>query len=393
MSRRELAELVNQYIWDHYRQRTGLDENYIGKLERNVVRWPNDLYREALRAVLGAEDEADLGFSPRGSGPRHAVDPAPALSAADRMSLVLASATLLDVMTPTPHPGRVGRPEIEQIWRAARAFSKWDNLFGGLPRDAALAQLRWSASLLGGGACAAERRPELLAATAYLAHTCGFMAFDGYAFDDARRYLGFGVACAEEADEWHLRARLLATTARLEVWVGQPDKGLTATQLALVRADRLTSTEQAMLHGLSARALARMRRSQESLAAIGRADEAFARQDTAADPPWMAFHDAAQHAGDIGAALLDLVPGREAGAEECRARYVTGHRRPAPAAGPVAGAVAGRAGQAHDGDRRPGRGRTARPRRARRRRHTPVPAPGRRAGRVAPRRRATPSPG
>jgi hypothetical protein len=251
------------------------------------------------------------------------VEPAPALTAADRMSMVLASATLLDVMTPTPHPGRVGRPEVDQIWRAARAFAEWDNLVGGLPREAALAQLRWSASLLRGGGCAAALRPELLAATAYLAHTCGFMAFDGYAFDDARRYLGFGIACAEEADEWHVRARLLATTARLEVWVGQPDRGLTATQLALVRADRLTATEQAMLHGLSARALARMRRPQDTLGAIGRADEAFARQDIAEDPPWMAFHDAAQHAGDIGAALLDLVPAWAAGREECHARYVT----------------------------------------------------------------------
>jgi hypothetical protein len=323
MSRRELAELVNQYIWDNYRQRTGLDENYIGKLERNVVRWPNDLYREALRAVLGAADEADLGFWPRGSGRRHAVDPVPALSAADRMSIVLASATLLDVMTPTPHPGRVGRPEIDHIWRAARAFSEWDNLFGALPREAPLAQLRWSAVLLRGQCCAPTLRPELLSATAYLAHTCGFMAFDGYAFEDARRYLGFGVACAEEADDWHLRARLLATTARLDTWVGQPDNGLTATQLALVRADRLTATEQAMLHGLAARALARMRRPQETLAAVGRADEAFALQDTALDPPWMAFHDAAQHAGDSGAALLALVPTRAAGAADCHARYVT----------------------------------------------------------------------
>jgi hypothetical protein len=323
MSRRELAELVNQYIWDNYRQRTGLDENYIGKLERNVVRWPNDLYREALRAVLGAADEADLGFWPRGSGAWNAVDPVPALSAADRMSIVVASATLLDVMTPTPHPGRVGRPEVDQIWRAARAFSEWDNLVGGLPREAALAHLRWSAGLLRGPGGAGALRPELLSATAYLAHTCGFMAFDGYAFEDARRYLSFGITCAEEADDWHIRARLLATTARLDIWVGRPDAGLTGTQLALVRADRLTATEQAMVHGLAARALARMRRPQDALAAIGRADDAFARQDTAVDPPWMAFHDAAQHAGDTGAALWDLVPERPAIADECRARYVT----------------------------------------------------------------------
>jgi hypothetical protein len=334
MSRRELAQLVNQYIWDNYRQHTGLDENYIGKLERNVVRWPNNRYREALRAVLGAAEEDDLGFSPRGRGGEgDAIDPGPPLAGNDGMSIVLASAPLLDAIAPARPPGRVGRPEIDQIWCAAAAFSAWDNRVGGLSRDAALAQLRWSAGLLRGGRCPEALRPELLGATAYLAHTCGFMAFDGYAFEDARRYLRFGIACAEEAGEWHLRARLLATTARLDIWVDRPDQGLTETQLALVRADRLTATEQAMLGGLEARALARLRRPQETLAAVGRADDAFARQDTAHDPPWMAFHDAAQQAGDVAAALWDLVVADAAGAartNECRARHVTAvERRPA----------------------------------------------------------------
>lgn len=117
------------------------------------------------------------------------------------------------------------------------------------------------------------------------------MAFDGYAFEDARRALGFGVTCAEEADNWHLRARLLATMARLDTWVGHPDRALTHTQLALVRSDRLTATEQAMLHSLEARALARMHRPQATLGAIGRADDAFADQDVTEDPPWMRYYD------------------------------------------------------------------------------------------------------
>ena len=70
MSRRELAHLVNQYVWDIFQQRTGLDENYIGKLERGVVRWPNDVYRAGLRAVLGVGDDADLGFPRPRPSPR-----------------------------------------------------------------------------------------------------------------------------------------------------------------------------------------------------------------------------------------------------------------------------------------------------------------------------------
>ncbi|HET8619741.1 MAG TPA: hypothetical protein VFM27_12325 [Acidimicrobiales bacterium] len=326
MSRRELAELVRTYIWDAHRRRIALDENYIGKLERNDVRWPGDIYREALRAVLGAATDADLGFHPPG-GRRAAAGPS---GPSARTPTALVSATLVDVLGPAPVPRRVGPPEIDQIWGAAHAFHRWDNLYGGAARDGPVAQLRWAVGLLRAGSCPPELRPELLSAIAYLAHTCGFMAFDGLAFDDARRLLGFGVACAEEADDWHLRARLLGTSARLETWVGQLDRGLTHAHLALVRSDRLTATERAMLHSLEARALARMQHTQDALAAVGRADDEFAGRDPAEDPPWMVYYDVAQHAGDVGAALLDLTLAGSGASAVARARYATAidRRRP-----------------------------------------------------------------
>jgi hypothetical protein len=303
LSRRELAELVNRYVWDNFRQRTGLDENYIGKLERGVVRWPNDLYRTGLRAVLGVADDADLGFRPtrRAQQPADTADASPAWS----MSMAVASASVLDAMSPAAPPNRIGPPEIEQIRGAAQAFAAWDNLYGGLARDAPIALLRWSVGLLRSRACPAALQPELLTAVAHLAHTSAFMAFDGHAFEDAHRLLSFGVACAEEADDWELRARLLATTARVDTWMGEPDRGLTHTQLALVRSDRLTATAQAMLHSLEARALARLGRTSETHGAIARADDAFARR-VDEDSTWLEHYDAAQHAGDTGTALADL---------------------------------------------------------------------------------------
>jgi tetratricopeptide (TPR) repeat protein len=62
MSRQELAEAVNTYLWDVYQQRENLDENHIGKLERGEHRWPGERRREAFRAVLHAEADSDLGF-------------------------------------------------------------------------------------------------------------------------------------------------------------------------------------------------------------------------------------------------------------------------------------------------------------------------------------------
>lgn len=63
LTRQELAELVNAYIWNHHNKKiVALTANYLGKLERGHIRWPGKLYREALRAVLGVPTDAALGF-------------------------------------------------------------------------------------------------------------------------------------------------------------------------------------------------------------------------------------------------------------------------------------------------------------------------------------------
>jgi hypothetical protein len=139
-----------------------------------------------------------------------------------------------------------------------------------------------------------------------LGHATAHMAFDACAYDDARQIFKFALACSEEVGSWHLRAKVLSSLARQEIWRGEADLGLTYAELALVRADRLTATEQAMLHTARARALAKLGRYQDTLRAVGQADEAFAHNEPAGDPPWMAYYDAAQHAGDTGHALFDL---------------------------------------------------------------------------------------
>lgn len=62
MSRQELAEAVNALIYATTGRRVALDGNYIGKLERGRYRWPYAHHRAGLRAVLGAERDADLGL-------------------------------------------------------------------------------------------------------------------------------------------------------------------------------------------------------------------------------------------------------------------------------------------------------------------------------------------
>jgi hypothetical protein len=307
LSRQEVAELVNAWIYERTRRRVELDDNYIGKLERGVIRWPNTLYRQALRTILRAGSDAQLGFYARRRG-------SDTVTEVDRQQFLRIVGTVmavpwLDVLVPvepTPVPGRVGVTEIEQIRAAATFFSAWDHTHGGgLAREAIAAPLRWSAQLLHAD-CPEHLRPELFAAVAGLSSVAGFMAFDANAQADARRAFRFGLACAEQANDWHLRARLLSDMARQSIWLGQPDEGLTHTEHALVRAERLTATERAALHTMRARALAKQQRIQDTLAAVGAADEAFAGATPSEDPPWMAYYDHAEHHSDTANALFDL---------------------------------------------------------------------------------------
>lgn len=319
MSRQELADRVNAYLFERTGRLHELDDNYVGKLERGIIRWPQATYREALRAVLGAATDRDLGFvnTRRLQAALEPVGGEPDVKRQEFLraafvgvgGLLASPSTLLDLLAPlrpSDAPKRVGRSEIEQVRGAADLLVSWGHSHGGAGvREAANAQLRWFGQLLGAQATP-EVRVELHEAVGLLGHATAHMAFDACAYDDARQIFKFALACSEEVGSWHLRAKVLSSLARQEIWRGEADLGLTYAELALVRADRLTATEQAMLHTARARALAKLGRYQDTLRAVGQADEAFAHTEPAGDPPWMGYYDAAQHAGDTGHALFDL---------------------------------------------------------------------------------------
>lgn len=361
MSRQELADRVNAYLFHHTGRLHELDDNYVGKLERGIIRWPQAAYREALRVVLGAASDGDLGFvntrrlqaAPSvvrreapglvGAHPPHPVPvPEPVGGEPDVRrqeflraafvgvgGLLASPSTLLDLLAPlrpSDAPERVGRDEIEQVRGAADLLVSWGHSHGGAGvREAANAQLRWFGQLLNARATP-EVRVELHEAVGLLGHATAHMAFDACAYDNARQIFTFALACSEEVGSWHLRAKVLSSLARQEIWRGEPDLGLTYAELALVRSDRLTATERAMLHTARARALAKLGRRQDTLRAVGQADEAFAHTDPAGDPPWMGYYDAAQHAGDTGHALFDLtVQGHRTEAADRLLSAVDGH--------------------------------------------------------------------
>lgn len=131
VSRQDLAELVAAHVWEHHRQVVHPNDKYIGKLERGAVRRPNRFYREALRGILDAPTDQDLGFRPSGAVPGVSL-----LDDVERRSLLRGTAALggllavapgtalsaaLAAIDPVPAPSRVGASDIASAWLISSA--------------------------------------------------------------------------------------------------------------------------------------------------------------------------------------------------------------------------------------------------------------------------------
>lgn len=65
MTRDELAEAVNAYIHARDPRMNPLNFRSIAYYEQGRTRWPGELIREAMRAVLEVGSDAELGFRQR----------------------------------------------------------------------------------------------------------------------------------------------------------------------------------------------------------------------------------------------------------------------------------------------------------------------------------------
>ncbi len=336
LSRQELAELVNTWVWEHHDEKVvQASANYIGQIERGKIRWPSKLTREALRTILGVPTDAELGFvnarSARAAVKLEAVDRQQFLRTSRDLGALAALGpvvALLEGGEPTPIPTRVGATDIEQVRTVTQVFRSWGDTYGSGSgvREAVMGHLRWSAGLLN-AICPAQLRPELFSAVGYLAMVAGHLAVDANAHEQARKVYYFALACAEQADDWPLRSDVLSSMAKHSVRTGQPDEGLTLAEQGLVRPDRLTAAGRSQLHTDRGCALARMRRVNETLTAIGTADEHFAHFTPDNEPPFMAYYNDARHGLLAGKPLADLaILGRDPGAATDRlAAAAAGH--------------------------------------------------------------------
>ena len=125
LSRQELAELVNAWVYDNTTPRRVIatEANYVGQLERGRIRWPQDPDRRAgFRPVLCAATDAELGFRrPRRTRSTVAeVDRQQFIRAALGTSATtvggpFAFADLITSTQSTPVPSVVGHAEVAEL--------------------------------------------------------------------------------------------------------------------------------------------------------------------------------------------------------------------------------------------------------------------------------------
>lgn len=60
----QVAEEVARLVVVQTGRELAIDGNYVSKLERGVITWPNRAYRQAFRTLFGVASDAELGFYP-----------------------------------------------------------------------------------------------------------------------------------------------------------------------------------------------------------------------------------------------------------------------------------------------------------------------------------------
>jgi hypothetical protein len=229
MTRSELAQLVVEHVWFHEGIEAPLDRKYIAKLELGVTRYPMARYRRALREILDAGSDLDLGFmSPNRS------------RAAGALPAELDPRDLGDLLSGRERPDAVTDALVDGLWRergpgspppadddppaadllrsivaGGRELAHLDRLLDELHSDGQAAPSRRVAAdrvRVAAATKACGRR--VLAAAAELCQVSALSALDAGRHDDAAAaYLTVGVRAANAAANAAFAAHLFSLLA------------------------------------------------------------------------------------------------------------------------------------------------------------------------------------
>jgi hypothetical protein len=336
LSRVELAEQVNAWLWGTTGRRYDLDHHLIGKWERGVVARPIDPYRAALKAVLGADRDADLGFgdvvrrtggtSDNAAGPWRRSSIVADVGEAARQDVMTRRNTVHEAAAPggagllaplagwleplvdsatsrsSLRRGGFAAPEVIALEHLTAEFRQWRSTGAALGRSAVVGQLADVVDRLR-DAPTGPLTDRVLLVAAELSRTAGSMSYDdGLQSTAQRHYLG-AVQLAKAGGHDDFGGFGLAALSRLLLDAGRAADALEVVAIAQ-RGTRRTGTPGLRSMLATRQAWGHAQRGESY--AFDDAETAHADIAPAVEPHWLHSFDRAELHGTIGARYRDL---------------------------------------------------------------------------------------
>ncbi|MFE9606948.1 Tat pathway signal protein [Streptomyces sp. NPDC006012] len=173
---------------------------------------------------------------------------------------------------------------------------------GGLYRSAIVAQLAEVARRIQDGVPAALRA-RVFAATADLAALAGWGSHDCGRYATAQRYWSYGIYAAGEAGQRDRGVEIVTRMSHQMIYLGRPRDALGLLEVAAAKADRPAA--RALVASQTGRVLAALGDEHQAETHLGTADDLLA-DGLGEVPTWVAYFDAAEHAGARAVSARDL---------------------------------------------------------------------------------------
>lgn len=295
MTRRELADAVNDQVFRVTNKRGAVDERHVGKWERGETTWPRKHYRAALRAVLNVATDAELGFStPRRAADDESVNRKQFLTSA----LALTAGAVLANSAPT---------EGELVDTMAGPTANYRRMESSVPSDRLAPVVDAHLNLVAGVVRDRLRTSSGFRALSEIAGLAAWLAADRGDDAAARRRYVEAIRHAERTHHPLLVSYMTASLGHYAVEMGDGRAGLTLLRTAAAQLGPGTpDSAGAWLSSLLAVAYAATGDRGNALAALRKAERLVERQRGEPQWPWVFAFDGPKAARYQASALTRL---------------------------------------------------------------------------------------
>lgn len=301
MTRRELADAVNDQVFRATSKRGAVDERHVGKWERGETTWPRKHYRAALRAVLNVATDAELGFrTPHRAVDDEAVNRKQFLSSA----LVVTTNAVLSNSAPT---------ESELIDTMAGPTANYRRMESSIPSDRLAPVVDAHLNLVAGVVRDRLRTSGGFRALSEIAGLAAWLAADRGDDAAARRRYVEAIRHAERTHHPLLVSYMTASLGHYAVEMGDARAGLTLLRTAASQlGPEAPDSAGAWMSSLLAVAYAATGDRAGAIGALRRAERLVDRQRGEPQWPWVFAFDGPKAARYQASALTRLGDNRAA---------------------------------------------------------------------------------